>query len=78
MHHYCFSFQVALNKIHPSSINNFSFMLNYYIAVLILPGFIASIVLLMLYYRNQPMRRFIVLELQGWFGKLIDDLTQLY
>ena len=70
--------QVSLNKMDPGSINEFSNTLNFYITLLIMPGLAATISLLMFYIRNKNMRRFLALEIQDWFGKIMEKFDHNY
>ena len=75
--HTFLSFQALLNKIDPKNINEFPQTLNYYTTILIIPGLMTSIVLLMYYFRNQQMRRFLALEISEWLGKIAEDFQLL-
>ena len=62
----------------PRSINEFPNTLNFYITLLIMPGLAATISLLMFYFRNQNMRRFLAIEIQDWFGKIMEKFYLNY
>ena len=63
-----------LNQMDPRSINEFPYSLNIYLTFLILPGMTVSTSVLMFYFRNRAMRRFIAIELKDWFAKICEKL----